>query len=724
MKLCQTFLLVLSLAVIAAEADDKSAAPKRRLTIEDILARKTVHGRSPLAVAADGAYVAATIQSAAHNEPTEEGKHWTKQGIIGENVGNRVTILSVADGKVLDPWPADSTSFSPQWSPDGKRLAVYLRDGDLHIAMAVWDRESGKVKTFPKARVGVQVAWQTPKWLPDNRTIIFSHVDPDPSVPERKPTDPDIIVWRHDPQHTLFTEKELEHRSFGRALVRLDTDTGKMTTLQTYATPAQWRVSPDGKWAAYVRVAGRDATRFKLLFSFFVVPTDGSAPARELHKGFPGFWGPSFSWSPKHNAIAVSAGGKYTVLHTTGDPKPTVVKMPKGKFDLLAPPVWNPAGDAFYVRTGAAVWHLPIEGEAKSVIDGLKKIQWLQQGKYAAAVRIGADSLVWLSDSKGVLQLNVKTGTIAKRIDHEKAVHRSFLRYERVLAANSSVYGMRNRYQVFSFNLDTKEHKKLIDVQPQEQGIAKGIRQKVKWTLPNGKKREDPILLPPDYREGQRLPVVMELYGGGGGRILPRTIEAELLAAQGYAVFYPYLPLGRKKPLEELGPVVAAATDGLVASPYADPKRIGLMGQSYGCYTVLCILVQSDRYRTAIVSNGLSDLPHMFAYGWNGYCESGQGRMDATIWDETERYIKNSPYYALPKLKTPILLLAGSADRTNTRMLRGVYSGLQRLDRVVEYREFKGEPHGPGAWTAKHQRLMVKAITDWLGKTLKPEVKE
>ena len=159
----------------------------------------------------------------------------------------------------------------------------------------------------------------------------------------------------------------------------------------------------------------------------------------------------------------------------------------------------------------------------------------------------------------------------------------------------------------------------------------------------------------------------------------------------------------------------------------ADADRLGLMGHSYGGYSVLSLIVQSKRFKAAIECDGPGDLVGMYgemdsagaAFG-TGWAE-GPGQMGGTPWEFHERYIANSPFFFLDRVETPILIVHGGKDTTVAPSLGDeVFVGLRRLGKEVEYAKYEGEGHSPLYWSYASQLDFCERAIAWFDKYLKP----
>lgn len=258
-----------------------------------------------------------------------------------------------------------------------------------------------------------------------------------------------------------------------------------------------------------------------------------------------------------------------------------------------------------------------------------------------------------------------------------------------------------------------------------------GQTRTLSWKLADGQSCQGTLLLPVGWKEGDKPPVVMDVYGGvkGKGNQSPEAmneasniINPHLLAASGYAFFLPDMPQTGEEPAASLVRSAEAAVEALHASGLVDGDRAGIMGQSYGGYTALCVLTGSKRFKAGIVANGTYDLIRMsandssYATAW---VEADQGRMGATLWEKTQRYIDNSPFFALDRLQTPLLVLQGSADALSNTQGPALFAGLRRLGKPAEYLVGTNMDHVPVAWSIETQKELIPRVLAFLNTNLK-----
>lgn len=216
-------------------------------------------------------------------------------------------------------------------------------------------------------------------------------------------------------------------------------------------------------------------------------------------------------------------------------------------------------------------------------------------------------------------------------------------------------------------------------------------------------------------------PLIVRPYLGDNYRIEPPpkpapldfVIDPKVLVGQGYAVLLPSLPLAmtEREPLAGIADRVLGIVDAAAAqAPGAfDPTQLALWGHSYGGYTTLGIVSQSDRFKAAIAMNAPIDLISHYGVfqpslrvtpedgiwpSWGaGFFENSQGRLGAPPWRDAARYIRNSPLFAAESIRTPVLLITSDQDHVSTGQSEEMFSALYRLGRDAVLVTYWGEGH-------------------------------
>lgn len=255
------------------------------------------------------------------------------------------------------------------------------------------------------------------------------------------------------------------------------------------------------------------------------------------------------------------------------------------------------------------------------------------------------------------------------------------------------------------------------------------------------------VMWPPNAKKGAKLPAVVFVYGGTVYGDTPPSFtkpdvgtpvfNGQLLAAEGYAVIYPSTPLGAGSDSDQpaqLADAVVAAIDALAAGGRIDPKRVGVMGQSYGGFSTAALLSKrSDRLAAGVSMAGLYSFVH--GYGARDFAsvfsndqlstvfarfiEQGQGNLGKPFWQNPDAYIRNSPIFHVETLNSPLLMLHGDLDIGPTDLLGAerMYVALLRAGKKPTLIHYWGEGHV--AQAAVSQRDQWSRITTWFGHYLK-----
>ncbi|MEP6769279.1 MAG: S9 family peptidase [Acidobacteriota bacterium] len=225
------------------------------------------------------------------------------------------------------------------------------------------------------------------------------------------------------------------------------------------------------------------------------------------------------------------------------------------------------------------------------------------------------------------------------------------------------------------------------------------------------------------------FPVVLSFHGGPEGQERPSfSSQYQALLARGIGVFAPnvrgssgfgkrYVNLDngalRVDGVRDIEACVAAAV-----TAGADPKRIGIMGGSYGGYMVMA---------------GLTEYPQLFAAGADlfgvvnfetffRHTEPWMAAISKVEYGDPEKDAellrRLSPIHRVERVTAPTIVLHGAND-TNVPVVEAeqVVESLKKRGIPVEYVLFPDEGHG---WRKTSNRIRsAVAVTRWFEKYLK-----
>ena len=210
----------------------------------------------------------------------------------------------------------------------------------------------------------------------------------------------------------------------------------------------------------------------------------------------------------------------------------------------------------------------------------------------------------------------------------------------------------------------------------------------------------------------KNLPLIAFPHGGPWARDLwGYDTFAQFWANRGYAVLQPnfrgstgygkkFIDAGNKQWGDKMQDDITWGVKYLVAQGIADPKRVGIMGGSYGGYATLAgVTFTPDLYAAAVDYVGPSNLNTLLET-IPPYWEAGrqlfyQRMGDPTTPDGKAQLNRQSPLNSANKIKTPLLVVQGANDpRVNKREADQIVIALRDRGFPVEYIVAPDEGHG------------------------------
>jgi dipeptidyl aminopeptidase/acylaminoacyl peptidase len=261
--------------------------------------------------------------------------------------------------------------------------------------------------------------------------------------------------------------------------------------------------------------------------------------------------------------------------------------------------------------------------------------------------------------------------------------------------------------------LDRKTHAatKILSAYPHLTEADLGEMKPYPYTARDGLRIPAYLTLPPG-KMPKNLPTIIMPHGGPDARdIVGFDWWAQFLANRGYAVLQPNYRgssgYGRKfteAGLHQWGlRMQDDLTDGvkqLIVDGIADPKRICIVGGSYGGYAALAgATFTPDLYACAMSFAGVSNLNEFI---FQIRSDSGQDSQGYSFWtsrvgsdfDDHTKLKATSPELHADQVKCPILLMHGEGDTTvRIKQSELEYAALKAAGKNVQFIRFPGEDH-------------------------------
>ncbi|GGZ91801.1 peptidase S9 [Streptomyces echinoruber] len=214
--------------------------------------------------------------------------------------------------------------------------------------------------------------------------------------------------------------------------------------------------------------------------------------------------------------------------------------------------------------------------------------------------------------------------------------------------------------------------------------------------------------------EEQERPVFNPLYHELLGRGLD-VFAPDVRGSSGYGRSFVDADLGERR-FAAIDDVAACAAHAVLAGP-ADPRRLAVMGRSYGGYLTMASLVwHPDLFRTGVAVCGMSDLTTFFA-GTEPWI--GQSAAHKYGHPERDRELLRalSPMSRIDALRVPVLAVHGEHD-TNVPPGESEQFVRAARERGLEAELLVLREEGHDFRRADNRRLFRRAAADWIERHL------
>jgi dipeptidyl aminopeptidase/acylaminoacyl peptidase len=698
-------------------------------------------------------------------------------------------IKSVKNGKEIRiALPEGAKLGFPQWSLDGKWLAFSLLK-DTGFELWIADATTGKAKalTGPSLNSTVNSGFS---WLPDNKILVYAILEDrgDPPKKSEVPIGPNIqetegrFAMVRTYQDLLQTRHDAIVFKFYATsqIYEIDVTSGKSRKIgepgvYLYADP-----SPDGKLLMVYRIKepysfsvpyysfphseeiwDRDGN---LVHLFADLPLEDEVPIGGVPTG-----PRSLEWRPLKPATLV-----WVEALDDGNPEKEVPNRDK-LMTLPAPFTDAPAeilktkerysgiswlqqeGLAFlsereWKRRWRTIYLVNVDDPSqarKKIIDISSQDSYNDPGRpISTTTPMGERVIVldkdWIflsgsgASPKGNMpfldKMNINTMEKKRLFQCSEGSYESFVDFvgktrNQIITRHESNTEPPNYYL---YDLKNKKKQALTSFQdptPQLRGLKKQL---IKYTRADGVELSGTLYLPPDYKEGDRLPCVVWAYPreyqdrriagqirGTAHRFpLLRGTSQLFFVTQGYALLDgAQMPvIGDPKTMndtfvEQIVSSLQAAIDKLDSMGVIDPKRVGVGGHSYGAFMTANLLAHCDLLAAGIARSGAYNRT-LTPFGFQSERR--------TFWQAPDAYFKVSPFMHADKINEPILLIHGEADNNSGTFpiqSRRLFHALKGHGATARLVMLPNESHG---YRAKESVLHVLAeMFDWFDKYVK-----
>ena len=251
--------------------------------------------------------------------------------------------------------------------------------------------------------------------------------------------------------------------------------------------------------------------------------------------------------------------------------------------------------------------------------------------------------------------------------------------------------------------------KRMTEANPQQVEYLWGHRLLFDYTNSKGVRLQGTLAVPDDYREGEKLPMLVNYYEKNSQNMhrypSPRYASAPQFSgfvSNRYLVMQPDIHFNTRTSHADMLECIEAAIAKVVEMGYVDAERIGLHGHSYSGQGSAYISTRSETFAAIVAGAAATNLVSDFNQLWKSagtnqhrYDIYGQGRFGTNPFDDPELYRDQSAVHHARTMNTPLLLLHGTSDGS-VEWLQAVefYNALRFNGKNVILLSYPGEGHG------------------------------
>ncbi|HJY37642.1 MAG TPA: prolyl oligopeptidase family serine peptidase [Steroidobacteraceae bacterium] len=742
------------------------AAP---LPIEDVLRAPVLASYSPPSLSPDNRFLAYAVVDSARVQRAEDPREVIESGVAWYAAGTDIWIADLTTGAHRNITDAKGHNWDASWSPDGEHLAFMAdRSGAAALGPArlwLWERRTGTLRQVGDA--DVREGYTPMQWGDDHCVLVslfpeelgragyVNRINPKSPTTAAAIAEGGPQVFEYDPARpdSAPVANQINSDMWLRDLALIDVRTGALRRLTRNQRIGHYFVAPDRQRIVYsVLQSEAKAGSGQYLFDV-IVQELATGKTRILATRVPlTLLGIPFAWSASSDKVTWRSGGpgvsdEIYMASVRGGAASRIVRNPPIA-DLhrtieATPAVWGPDGRHVYFIREDALWRAASDGsQAEAFAKSADRSLSLIAPRQLLFTPERPDRAVLLSMNQrtkqyGFVSVDLSTGASSQLVEETK-------RYGGYGADPTVSADGKHVVYVAEGPVDPPDvymldgagaPRRLTNVAPALSHRALGKSEVLEWRSVDGQLQRGALIYPADYEAGKSYPLIVKVYGGSSisdqlnlfGYASAPVENLHLYTTRGYALLLADSRLDVGTPMVDLMKSVMPGIDRAIATGVADPQRIGITGHSYGGYSVLSLLVQSPRFKAAVMRAGMGDLIAGYGqlahdgtnYGL-AWAESGQGRMGGSPWDYRERYIENSPIFYLDRVQTPLLIIHGDQDDAVPVYLADeVFTGLRRLGKAVTYARYPGEGHWEGGWGYADRVDALQRQIAWFDRFLK-----
>ena len=384
---------------------------------------------------------------------------------------------------------------------------------------------------------------------------------------------------------------------------------------------------------------------------------------------------------------------------------------------------WSDDNKGIYVNDRYDIWYFSLDGkEKKNITNGYGRqnkivLRYLNIRKpvlrYNTTFISNNSNLILTSFNEitkenGFFSLKIGKSPKLNEIIQDKFTFRSFSSDDKDKLFVYSKENYQNSPDLY-VSKDFKSEIKLTNINPQQDNYNWGTAELVKWTTPQGFQAEGILYKPENFDPNKKYPIIayfyetltQGLYSYQAPAPTPSRLNIPYFVSNEYLVFAPDIKYELGHPGKSAEEYVNSGMRHLAQNSWVDATKMAIQGQSWGGYQVAHLITRTDMYAAAW--SGAPVVNMTSAYGgirWQTglsrqfQYEKTQSRIGATLWENRDLYIENSPLFFMDKVNTPVAIMHNDEDGA-VPWYQGIemFTALRRLSKPVWLLNYNGDAH-------------------------------
>jgi len=584
---------------------------KKTLKPKDIVAMKII---DEVAISPNGEWAAFVLTELTF----EEGK---------DEYYSHIWLVSTSGDKLLQLTDGLSKDNDPQWSPDSNYIAFVSKQANDREQIMVISVLDGKAIQVTHAKNGTS----SPRWSPDGKQIAFLMEEDQSEQMHLWTANVELIM-----EVLFYSLLDGKLNNVSKENLPKNKWIHRLTEGAFHVSDPQW--SPDSRQIAFVSTPSSNEECVIFDATIYVINVETRTFRKLTYNDKGGEIAPR--WSPEGNLIAF--------LYRTSNDIPFqrdiyIIPAENGiaAINLTSDfnrnegiPIWPPNSDVIYFETTDGV-----RRHIYSLSTNNGRIQQITSGDCViSGMSIAADGDTYI--------FCYETPNMPK--------------------------------DIWVGSISTRKLKKITNMNPQIVEFALCETCVVKWKSCDGLEIEGILCIPSNKREGVKCPLLV-IPHGGPHRVVGLHFDPvrHYFSGEGFCIFLPnfrgsdgygYDFAGKNYQNWGIGDYqdIMTGVDYLIEQKLVDPDNMVVGGWSYGGFMTLCIITQTNRFKSA--SSG--GAPSNFAG------------------------ILYSPIAYVHQISTPLLMLHGISDkRVPIEQVEEFYTKLKSVGVIVDFVKYIDEGH-------------------------------